>query len=149
MTPICEPPVTAIYLELGAKRVIASARDWPGWCRSGKDEDQALAALVAVAPRYEAVAREAGFAFPNATIDSWKVVERLPGSATTDFGAPAGIAVGDSEPLTPEEAARVAALVVADAAMPLSMHWRPSVARSTTRSSLKSTGSSRPRVAPT
>jgi hypothetical protein len=27
-----------IYLELGQKKVFAVAIDWPGWCRSGRDE---------------------------------------------------------------------------------------------------------------
>ena len=44
-----------VYIEAGSKRVFAGALDWPGWCRSAKDEDGALAALVAYGPRYAAV----------------------------------------------------------------------------------------------
>ena len=102
---------TAVYLELGAKRVFAGAFDWPGWCRSGRDERQALDALAAAATRYAAVAREAGVPFPSPTGLSLRVVERLPGSFTTDFGSPGTVAAGDSEPLTREEAARMGALV--------------------------------------
>jgi hypothetical protein len=36
-------PVDA-YLEVGAKRVFAGALDWPGWCRSARDEEGALEA---------------------------------------------------------------------------------------------------------
>src|SRR5213593_2938020 len=104
---------TDVYLELGAKRVFAAARDWPGWCRSGKDEHQALAALAAIGPRYEAVAREAGLPFPARATPTWRVVERLAGSTTTDFGAPAAVATQDSDLSTPEQAERLAALVAA------------------------------------
>jgi hypothetical protein len=40
-------------------------------------------------------------------------VERLPGDATTDFGAPGKIATSDTVPVTREEAERLAALVTA------------------------------------
>ncbi|HZV50500.1 MAG TPA: hypothetical protein VFD49_12105 [Candidatus Dormibacteraeota bacterium] len=107
-------PSIPVYLELGPKRVFAGAADWPGWCRSGRDEGQALEALVAAAPRYLPVAVEAGLAFPiPAAVDALTVVERLPGSATTDFGAPAAIAAGDARPLVPGEGARLAALLLA------------------------------------
>jgi len=89
---------TAVYLELGSKRVFAAAVNWPGWCRSGKDERQALAALAAAAPRYAPVAEEAGIPFPDASSLAFQVVERLPGSSTTDFGAPASIATQDGHP---------------------------------------------------
>lgn len=50
-----------VGLELGKKRVFAWAQDWPGWCRAGKTEADALAALAAYGPRYAPVAAEAGF----------------------------------------------------------------------------------------
>ncbi len=104
-------PAVSVYLELGSKRVFAAAVDWPGWCRSGKDERQALDALVAAAPRYAPVAEEAGIWFPG-TIDlSFQVVERLPGSTTTDFGAPAAIATLDFDPLTAVDATRLGTLL--------------------------------------
>lgn len=102
-----------VYLELGSKRVFACATGWPGWCRSGKDEGQALEALAAYATRYAAVVQEAGVQFPSADKLSLQVAERLPGSATTDFGAPGSVAAADGEPLTEEEAARLASLVAA------------------------------------
>jgi hypothetical protein len=101
----------AVYIESGTRRVFACALDWPGWCRSGKDEEQALAALDSAAPRYAVVAAEAGLAFTaGATFD---VVEHLAGSATTDFGVPGEIASTDTHPLRGSEAKRVAALVSA------------------------------------
>jgi hypothetical protein len=102
---------TAIYLELGAKRVFAAAADWPGWCRAAKDERGAVEALAAARRRYAAVAKVAGLKFePN---DVFDVAERLPGSATTDFGAPGAIAKGDARPLTGKALDNVCALVEA------------------------------------
>lgn len=81
-------PVDA-YLEVGSKRVFAGAIDWPAWCRSGRDEDAALEALLAYGPRYERVLRGSKVAFtPPVKASTLKVVERLRGDATTDFGAP-------------------------------------------------------------
>ncbi|HEY2597136.1 MAG TPA: hypothetical protein VGJ79_01510, partial [Candidatus Dormibacteraeota bacterium] len=100
-----------VYLEVGKHRVFASAADWPGWSRSGKDEALALEALAAAAPRYAQAAKAARIAFaPGETFD---VVERLPGNATTDFGAPGAIAKAESKRLTKKEAGRLSALVAA------------------------------------
>jgi hypothetical protein len=103
----------AAYLEPGAKRIFACAYDWPGWCRSGKDEQQALAALGAYAPRYASVAAEARLPFSPSAGERIEVVERLPGSTTTDFGAPDKIPAHDWEPITDPAAERLAALVAA------------------------------------
>jgi hypothetical protein len=100
-----------VYLEVGSKRIFACSLEWPGWCRSGKTEDAALEALAAYAPRYAPVAAEAGKRFPKRAPDSLEVVERVPGSATTDFGAPAEPATADLEPLTKAQAARLADFV--------------------------------------
>jgi hypothetical protein len=114
MSVTIDPPdQIAVYLELGSKRLFASAVAWPGWCRSGKDERSVLEALAAAAPRYAAVANEAGLSFPPVTVASFQIVERLPGSITTDFGAPDSVASGDAGPLTPVEATRLATLVAA------------------------------------
>jgi hypothetical protein len=104
---------TPIYLELGTKRVFACALDWPGWCRAGKTEEQALAALASVAPRYAVVAVEAGLPFLRESVDRFEVVERLPGTATTDFGAPDRVATRDSAVLTSEDVERLVGLVAA------------------------------------
>jgi hypothetical protein len=36
----------AVCLEVSPKQAVASALDWPGWCRAGPDEGAALAALA-------------------------------------------------------------------------------------------------------
>lgn len=76
-----------VIVETGQKRCFASALEWPGFARGGRNEDEALAALVAYAPRYARVARKFGFTAPVDT-SSLRVVERLAGDASTDFGTP-------------------------------------------------------------
>lgn len=85
-----------VYLEIGAKRVFACAVEWPGWCRSGPDETAALQALLDYGSRYATVVRSArlGFQAP-ARVDELRVVERVQGNATTDFGAPGVIPSAD------------------------------------------------------
>jgi len=101
---------TEVYLEVGAKRVFACAYDWPGWCRSGRDEDAALEALRAYVPRYAVVAKAAGLKAPD---DRLEVVERLKGSASTDFGVPGAVAKRDADRLTPAGKRRLLKLVQA------------------------------------
>ncbi|HET7876850.1 MAG TPA: hypothetical protein VFN71_15110 [Methylomirabilota bacterium] len=104
---------TAVCIESGQRRVFASALAWPGWCRSGKDEQQALQALAAAAPRYALVAAEAGVAFPSNPHQEFDVVERLPGSGATDFGVPGAVAKRETEAVPRQEAERLAALLAA------------------------------------
>jgi hypothetical protein len=101
---------TRVFLEVGAKRVFASAADWPGWCRSGKNEQAALESLAAYAPRYAGVARLAKVPFRNDAIE-FDVVERLKGNATTDFGAPGIPAKVESDRMTAAQATRMCELV--------------------------------------
>jgi hypothetical protein len=103
--------MTDVYMEEGSKRVFACAVEWPGWCRAGKTEDAALEALAASAPRYGVIAKQAGMPFDVKTAAKFTVKERLPGSMTTDFGAPSSIAEGDRKALSGKEAARQAALM--------------------------------------
>ena len=79
-----------VYLECGTKRTFAGALDWPGWCRQGRNENEALAALFACGPRYASIlaGSRLGFAAPKSP-GQLVVVERLKGTTTTDFGAPA------------------------------------------------------------
>jgi hypothetical protein len=102
-----------VAFELGRRRVFARALDWPGWCRSGRDEVAALDALAATQPRYQVVAARAGLDFPAELAERLVVTERLPGDATTDFGAPGKIAEADKLPLAPAEALRRAELMAA------------------------------------
>ena len=94
-----------VYLEAGAKKVFACSIDFPGWCRSGKDEEAALEALADYAPRYAEVAKVAKVAFPAKAVEL-EVVERVKGKGATDFGIPHEVTRADSEPLTARQAAR-------------------------------------------
>jgi len=98
-----------VYLELGSRRTFACACEWPGWARSGRSEEEALAALGAYTPRYRTVATGAGLVFPEPV--SFQVVERLRGSSTTDFGAPGQIPSCDRVTLGAQDGTRLAALL--------------------------------------
>jgi hypothetical protein len=94
-----------VYLEAGAKKVFACSIDFPGWCRSDKDEEAALEALADYAPRYAEVAKVAKVAFPAKAVEL-EVVERVKGKGATDFGIPHEVTRADGEPLTARQAAR-------------------------------------------
>lgn len=104
-----------IYVEQGTRRVFACAIDWPGWCRSARGDDAAIAALADYAGRYDAVAREAGMALTAAGAADmpFTIVERVAGTGTTDFGAPDAVPEVDRAPLDAATAARHADLVAA------------------------------------
>lgn len=105
---------TAVAIETGAKRVFATAVDWPGWSRSGKTEASAIEALVAAAPRYAAVAAVAGEPAPSPSgVDGVDVVERNPGDGGTDFGVPSRVTAQDRRPVSAAEADRLRRLVAA------------------------------------
>ena len=97
-----------VYLEIGKKRIFAGAIDWPGWCRSGRDETSALQALFDYGPRYARVLRRSqlGFKAPD-HISAFTVTERLEGNATTDFGAPDIAPSSDSRPVNSVELQRL------------------------------------------
>lgn len=93
-----------VYLEVGKKRTFAAALEWPGWCRSGHDEESALQALLDFGPRYARVLRTSRLGFKAPTdIAAFVVVERLRGNATTDFGAPGIPPSSDAKPVNPDE----------------------------------------------
>jgi hypothetical protein len=50
------PRRIAVCLEVTPKQAVASALDWPGWCRAGRDEQAALEALADYATRQVAIA---------------------------------------------------------------------------------------------
>ena len=89
-----------VYLERGPKRTFAGAVEWPGWSRSGRDEATALEALLDSAPRYARALKgtRLGFAAPK-EVSELRVVERLRGDATTDFGAPGKYPKLDGRPV--------------------------------------------------
>ena len=75
-----------VVVEAVPKRAFASALSWPGWCRSGKTEQDALEALLAYRDRYAVVVAEAGLLLSGEP--ELHVVERSVGTTTTTFGAP-------------------------------------------------------------
>jgi hypothetical protein len=100
-----------VYLEVGGKRTFASAADWPGWCRSGKDESLALENLAAYSSRYAKVAKLARMEMPDKP--AFTVVERIKGNATTDFGAPGVPAKDEARRVTAAETTRMIELLEA------------------------------------
>jgi hypothetical protein len=107
-------PKMRVYLETGSRRTFAGAVEWPGWCRSGRDEDAALAALLEAAPRYARALRSSrlGFVAPGSVTD-FAIRHRLRGDATTDFGSP-GQELPEDEGAVPEaEVQRLQAILKA------------------------------------
>ena len=105
---------TQVYLEVGKRRTFAGAIDWPGWCRSGRDEESSLRALADYGPRYARALRPArlGFEAP-ADVASLAVAERLQGNATTDFGAPDASPADDAKPVETGDLQRIRAILKA------------------------------------
>jgi hypothetical protein len=103
--------------ETGARKTFVWVIDWPGWCRSGKTDDDARAALLDATPRYEVVARLAGLPIPSLDpadpLASFRTVEAVGGGGGTDFGVPSSITDDDRRPVSPAEATRLGALVAA------------------------------------
>lgn len=98
-----------VLLEIGpkGKRVVASAMDWPGLERWGRDEGEAIDRLLAYVPRYAPVAARAGLreAFERST--NPQVVERTPGNTSTDWWGIAHVpSVIEADPLTEDELER-------------------------------------------
>jgi hypothetical protein len=93
-----------VYVEIGKKRIFTGALDWPGWCRSARDEETALQALIDYGARYAFVLQsdEIEFQIPTDTSDLI-VTERYEGDAGTDFGAPVIIPDADREPFDRSE----------------------------------------------
>ena len=108
----------AVCLEVTPRQAVASALDWPGWCRAGRDEGAALQALAGYAERYAPVAARVGVGFPSTV--AFEVVERVPGGPTTAFAAPECrrpfpqvTAEAEWAKVTPAAARRLAGLVAA------------------------------------
>jgi hypothetical protein len=76
-----------VTLELGpkGKQVAAVAPDWPGLERGAKTEEAAIARVQTYLPRYAPVAKLAGMDAAFAAIGTVDVVERYPGTGSTDF----------------------------------------------------------------
>jgi hypothetical protein len=103
-----------VYLEIGKKRTIASALDWPGWCRSARDEQAALQTLTDYWHRYAHILHRSKIEFqPLSHTSAFTVVERLAGNATTDYGVPGLAPTSDSNPIGDLELLRLQTLLKA------------------------------------
>ena len=100
-----------LYLEEGSKRSFACAVDWPGWARSGKAERHAVEAFLDYAPRFARIVEPLGLGFPSDCRS--EIVERIPGTSTTDFGAPGVVPEIDRVAISFQQAERNAAIVEA------------------------------------
>jgi hypothetical protein len=89
--------------------VFAGALEWPGWCRSGRTEEDALQALVEYGPRYAAVLKGSRLGFKAPT--RLNVVERIDGDASTDFGVPGTATSYDAGDVSDAELKRLQAVL--------------------------------------
>lgn len=101
----------SVYLEIGRQKVFACSLEWPGWARAAKTEPMALELFADYAGRYAVVAAAAGIPFDAGRLRRYEIVERLPGSAATDFGVPDVKPAADTRSLTAAAAERMAQLV--------------------------------------
>lgn len=93
-----------VYVESGKKRTFAGGLDWPGWCRSGKNEELALDALLEYGSRYAQVLTTSGVEFrAPGSVDAFIINERLKGNVSTDFGAPAVAPKIDQMPMNQQD----------------------------------------------
>jgi hypothetical protein len=100
-----------VFIEAGQRRVFASALAWPGWARSGKTDELAVAALADYLPRYATVVKRAGLVPPEGDL---AITERHAGLAkNADFGSLGEVAPSETRPLPDEDGARLAALLEA------------------------------------
>jgi hypothetical protein len=103
-----------IYLEIGKQRTIAGVLEWPGWCRVGHDEADALQALLAAGPRYAKIMRRAKLVVPvPAAVEAFVVAERVKGNGTTDFGVPIMEPSSDADPIKDAEVERLQSILKA------------------------------------
>jgi len=78
-----------VTLEVGpkGKKMAAVAPDWPGLERGATTAEEAIERLRAYIVRYSPVAKLAGMDAEFDTIKNFKVVEKYPGTPSTDFWA--------------------------------------------------------------
>jgi hypothetical protein len=76
-----------VTLEIGpkGKKVVAVAPDWPGLERGAKTGGEAIERLRSYIPRYSQVAKLAEMSAEFDAIKNVNVVERYPGTGSTDF----------------------------------------------------------------
>lgn len=93
---------TRVYLEVGKTWTFACAVDHPGWARRGKGDEVALEALEDYRERY-------GLAVGAQPRGALQVIGTVPGTMTTDFGAPDATGPWDADQPTAQEVAAVLA----------------------------------------
>ncbi len=76
-----------VTLEIGpkGKKVVAVTPDWPGLERGAKTGEAAIERVQSYLPRYAQVAKLAGMEAAFAASTTVEVVERYPGTGSTDF----------------------------------------------------------------
>ena len=105
-----------VALEIGpkGKKVAAVAPDWPGLERGAKTGEAAIERLQSYLPRYAQVAKLAGMEAAFAAITTIDVVERYPGTGSTDFwGISFAFSNLDRQDLSSEELERELTLMQA------------------------------------
>lgn len=105
-----------VAIELGpkGKKVVAVAPQWPGLARGAKSEEAAIERLLDYLPRYAPVAELSGMAGEFPSSPGVDVVERYPGTGSTDFwGISFGHSTFDRQPMTLDEFERELALMQA------------------------------------
>ena len=105
-----------VTLEIGpkGKKVVAVAPDWPGLERGAKTGEAAIERLQSYLPRYAQVAKLAGMEAEFAAITTVDVVERYPGTGSTDFwGISFAFSSIDRQDLSSEELERELTLMQA------------------------------------
>ncbi len=118
-----------VMLEIGpnGKKVAAVAPDWPGLERGAKTEEAAVERLRAYLPRYAKVAKLAGMEAAFATIATVDVVERYPGTGSTDFwGISFAFSGSDGQAMSGEALDRELTLLRACWALFDDVRWRVS-----------------------
>ncbi|HLW17895.1 MAG TPA: hypothetical protein VKV69_11110 [Actinomycetota bacterium] len=104
------PATFPVYIEVGTKRVFASALNWPGWTRAARTEGDALAALFEYGPRYAKIVTRLAYVPPKSA-GAFTIEERVKGDATTDFGAPSIPATKDGRPIKADELTRLVTIL--------------------------------------
>ena len=98
-----------VTVEVGpkGKKVVAVAIDWPGLARGAATEAAAIQRLRAYIPRYAAITKLAGMEAGFANLADIDVIERYPGTGSTDFwGISFAFSSIDRQPMSGEDLER-------------------------------------------
>ena len=120
---------TRVTLEIGpkGKKVVVVAPDWPGLERGAKTEEEAIERLRSYIPRYSQVAKLAALDAEFNAIKSVDVVEKYPGTGSTDFwGISFAFSSIDRQSMTGDELERELTLMQACWTFFDDVRWRVS-----------------------